>query len=81
MVANMLFGRSLRKERNKQKLTVEALAKICGVSRSYITLIESGKRLPGKRVLPRIAPALNLKNSVVLNWYLDEVRERLKKFV
>ena len=75
----MLFGKQLRSEREKQGLTTQELAKMCGTSRSYITLMESGKRLPGKKILPKIASALNLKTSIVLNWYLDDVRESLKK--
>lgn len=73
-----LFGERLVATRKKQGLTSLALAKACGVSRSYITLIENGKRLPGKKVLPKIAPAIGLRNSVVLNWYLEDIREKLK---
>ncbi len=43
------FGQQLRKERKKQGLTTEVIAKASGVSRSYITLIENGKRLPGRK--------------------------------
>lgn len=72
-----LFGEQLREERKKQNLTVETIAKACGVSRSYITLTENNKRLPGKKVLPKIAVALKLKTTTVLNWYLEEVRLKL----
>ena len=74
-----LFGENLREERKKQKLTVFEIALISEVSRSYITLIENGKRLPGKKVLPKIAVALHLKTSTVLNWYLEDIRQKLKK--
>ena len=69
-----LFGDQLREERKKQDLTAEMIAKACGISRSYITLIESGKRQPGKRILPKIAVALHLNKSVVLDWYLVNIR-------
>lgn len=72
-----LFGERLRKERKKRGLTAEMFAKMCQTSRSYITLIESGKRLPGKKILPKIARALELDTIVVLNWYLEDVRKRL----
>ena len=73
------FGKHLRLERQKQNLTVLELATTCGTSRSYITLIENGKRSPGKKILPKIAVALKLKTTDVLNWYLEEMRQKLMK--
>ncbi len=70
----MLFGKQLRTERERQKLTAQMLAEACGTSRSYITLMENGKRLPGGRIIPKIAEALNIKPEVVLNWYLEDMR-------
>jgi len=73
------FGEQLREERKKQGLTVEMVAQACGTSRSYITLIENGRRLPGKKILSKLAAALKLKNTVVLNWYLEDIRQKIKK--
>jgi transcriptional regulator with XRE-family HTH domain len=75
----MRFGKRLRAERKKNNLSTDAFAKACGVSRSYITLIENGKRLSGKKLLPKIALALNLKTNIVLNWYLENLREIMQK--
>ena len=75
----MTFGKNLRRERNKLGLTVEDVAKNCGISRSYITLIENGKRAPGKKILAKIALALKVKTVIVLDWYLDGLREELQK--
>jgi transcriptional regulator with XRE-family HTH domain len=75
----MLFGEHLRAERVKRNLSAKALACKCGTSRSYITLIESGKRLPGKKIIPNIAIVLNLKPSIVINWYLEDMREKLEE--
>lgn len=74
-----LFGKHIREERKKQNLTVQAVAKVCEVSRSYITLIENGRRLPGKKIIPKIALALNLKIVVVLNWYLEDISHKIQK--
>ena len=74
-----LFGQKLRSERLKQKLTVAMVAETCGTSRSYLTLIENGQRRPGKKILPKIALALNLKTSTVLNWYLEDIRQKLQQ--
>lgn len=73
------LGEQLKRERKKQNLTAEKIAEACGTSRSYITLIENDKRLPGKNIIPKIAIALGIKTTTVLNWYLEEVRERIKK--
>lgn len=73
----MIFGKELLKRRKKMKVSAERLAQECGVSRSYITLMENGKRLPGKKVIPRLAQALNVKTNIVINWYLEDLREKL----
>jgi transcriptional regulator with XRE-family HTH domain len=75
----MSFGTHLRTERKKQGLSALTLSEACGISRSYITLIENGRRLPGKKILPRIATALNISTATVLNWYLEDISEKLKQ--
>jgi len=75
----LIFGKKLLSERKKYNLSAQDLAKACGVSRSYITLIENGRRLPGIKVLPKIAEALGLKTDIVLNWYLEDMRKNVKK--
>jgi transcriptional regulator with XRE-family HTH domain len=74
----MIFGKSLNKERKNCKLSAEKLAELCGVSRSYITLMENGKRLPGRKIIPKLAAALNLKTNIVVNWYLEDIRGKLE---
>lgn len=74
-----LFGELLREERKKQNLTVQMVANACGTSRSYITLIENGRRLPSKKLLPKIGEVLHLKTVVVLNWYLEDITQKIQK--
>lgn len=74
----MQFGTRLRTERKKNNMSAEALATLCGVARSYITLMENGKRLPGKKIIPKIAEALKLKPNIVINWYLEDIRYKLR---
>lgn len=74
----MGFGNRVKVERKKNSLSAESLAALCGVSRSYITLIENGKRLPGRKIIPKLAQALNLKTEEVINWYLEALREKLR---
>ena len=73
----MIFAENLRARRKKLGLFAEELANRVHVSRSYITLLENGKRLPGKNLLPKIARALKLEKSIVVEWYLAEQREKL----
>jgi transcriptional regulator with XRE-family HTH domain len=75
----MKFGERLLSERKKYSLSSQKLAEACGVSRSYITLIENGKRLPGRKLIPIMAKSLNLKTNIIINWYLEDVRERLEE--
>lgn len=73
----MIFAENLRAIREKLGLSAEELANRVHVSRSYITLLENGKRLPGKNLLPKIARALKLEKSVVVGWYLADQKEKL----
>lgn len=74
----MKFGQRLLLARKKNKLTTQALAKDCGIARSYITLIENGKRMPGRKIIPKIAIALKVKTETIINWYLEDLREKLR---
>lgn len=74
----MLFGERLLAERKKNNLSALALSEACGVARSYITLIENGKRLPGKKLIPKIAVALNIETNIIINWYLEDIRRKLQ---
>lgn len=73
----MKFAENLRAKRENLGLTAEELANRVHVSRSYITLLENGKRLPGKTLLPKIARALKLEKNVIVEWYLAEQKEKL----
>lgn len=75
----MTFGQQLKSHRLAHHLSAEELAIRCGTSRSYITLIENGKRLPGRKVLPKIAAALELPASEVIGWYLAEMKSKLER--
>ncbi|OGD79551.1 hypothetical protein A2368_02315 [Candidatus Collierbacteria bacterium RIFOXYB1_FULL_49_13] len=74
----MLFGEHLLVERKRNHLSAEALARECGISRSYITLIETGRRLPGKKIIPKLALVLQLKVNILINWYLEDIRQKMQ---
>ena len=73
----MSFGDKLSNERKKKNITVRELARLCGVSRSYITLIENNTRPPGKNMLPKLSRALKLSPAIIINWYLEDIRKKL----
>lgn len=74
----MHFGELLQNKRRRLHISAQELADRSGVSRSYITLIENNKRLPSKSVIPKIASALEVKVNIVINWYLEDLRSKLK---
>lgn len=53
-------------------LTVGALSQELGVSRSYLTLIENGKRRLSKRRVGKLAKAFRLPKETVYEWYLEQ---------
>lgn len=75
----MSFAKNLRTKREKLDLSAEELANRVHVSRSYISLLEGGERLPRKTLLPKIARALRVEKKVVVNWYLEDQKEKLKE--
>lgn len=54
------FGERLRKMRTFRGLNQTGLAELVGVSGSSISLLESGRRLPGYRMLLRLSQALGV---------------------
>ncbi len=60
------FGKKVREERRKRKLTQEQLAKIAGVHRTYVGMIERGEKNLTLTNIQRIAKGLNIKLSDLL---------------
>lgn len=56
---NKLIGQNVSIMRKKRSLTQEELSKISGVSRSYISDIENGKRAPTLKIIDSLAHGLN----------------------
>lgn len=53
-------GEFLRAERDKKGLTIKELGKLTGVSISFISQIETGKRVPSDLVCEKLAAVLNI---------------------
>lgn len=61
------FGMNVRVARVRQRLSQEALAEAAGTNQTRLSLIERGKVVPGLDVLERIARALKLPPSILLD--------------
>jgi len=70
-----LVGINLRKYRDELGLSQEALAFECGLHRTYVSGVERGIRNPTVTVLAKIAKALKVQPSQLL----EPVRERKAK--
>jgi transcriptional regulator with XRE-family HTH domain len=61
------FGRVLRTLRVERGLSQEALALEAGVQRNYVSLIERGVNQPTITIIFKLAAALEMKPSQVIN--------------
>jgi transcriptional regulator with XRE-family HTH domain len=66
MTVEMALGREIKKAREVLQKSQEALAFEAGLHRTYISLIERGKKCPTLAVIVRLAKALGIKPSELL---------------
>ena len=67
---------ALKRERQKKGISQERLAKACGLSRSAVSMIESGDRNPTLFVCHALAVGLDIQLSKVIR---DTERNRRSK--
>jgi transcriptional regulator with XRE-family HTH domain len=60
------FGKKVRQERTKRKLSQEQLAELAGVHRTYIGMIERGEKNITLENIAKLAEALNLTPEELL---------------
>jgi len=58
-----IFGKMLQEERKAKKISQEKLAKLAGLDRTFISLIENGKRSPTFSTILKISSALDIAPS------------------
>lgn len=58
-----IFGKIIQEERKAKKISQEKLSKITGLDRTYISLIENGKRSPTLTTIVKISAALQISIS------------------
>ena len=62
------FSKRITERRNELNLSQEKLANICGFHRTYISMLENGKRNPSLISLKKLSMGLELKvNNLIEN--------------
>jgi transcriptional regulator with XRE-family HTH domain len=60
------FGQVIRVVREQQGISQEKLAELAEIDRTYVSMIERGKRRPTLEIADRIANALSMRLSEVI---------------
>jgi transcriptional regulator with XRE-family HTH domain len=66
MSTNELFGNLIKNLRNKQSLSQEGLSDKTGLDRTYISLLERGKKNPSLLTILKICKALGILPSELM---------------
>jgi len=61
-----VFGKVLRELREENQLSQEKLAEYCELDRTYISLLERGLRQPTITTIFKLAKALNISPSTLI---------------
>ncbi|WP_373232975.1 helix-turn-helix domain-containing protein [Cohnella sp.] len=77
MSIEMIFGQQLRKIREERKLSQEELAFRAKLDRTYISLLERGKRRPTLNTIFALAAQLNIKPSEIVQLVEGEVHNSI----
>jgi transcriptional regulator with XRE-family HTH domain len=64
-----IFGKLLQEQRKAKKISQEKLAKLSGLDRTFISLIENGKRNPTFTTILKICSALEIEPSELFSIY------------
>jgi len=72
-------GLFIARERTARNLSQGALAKMAGISRPYMTQIETGKRAPSENTLNAILAALELTVVDLLRNFRDDADDEVRR--
>ena len=68
-----IFGKIIQEERKAKKISQEKLSKLTGLDRTFISLIENGKRNPTLPTILKISAALEILPSELFQKFEDQV--------
>lgn len=78
VIGDMIFGQKLRRLREAKGITQQQLAEKLGfVSNSYVSEVESGRFIPSKEKLRKIAKALNVPFKKLNGFLMESKLEQL----
>jgi transcriptional regulator with XRE-family HTH domain len=67
-----IFGKILQEERKAKKISQEKLANLTGLDRTFISLIENGKRSPTLSTILKICSALEISPSSIFSKFEEQ---------
>lgn len=70
-----IFGIIIKDIRKNKSISQEKLSEKTGLDRTYISLIETGKRNPTLTSICKIAQALDIKASELIQLYEEKIVE------
>lgn len=70
-----VFGNLIQNIRKNKSISQEKLSEKTGLDRTYISLIETGKRNPTLTSICKIAKALDIKASELIRLYEEKLVE------
>jgi transcriptional regulator with XRE-family HTH domain len=73
-----IFGRALKRWRDKRGLTQEQLAHDAGITTGYANQVENGKKVPTLTVILKLARALEMTPSDLLADFTMAAVKRLR---
>ena len=73
MTMERTLGREIKRVRESLQKSQEALAFDAGIHRTYVSLIERGRKSPTLTVIAKLAKALNIRPSELLRRVEDQV--------
>ena len=74
-----IFGKIIQQERKAKKISQEKLATITGLDRTFISLIENGKRSPTLSTILKISSALEIAPSELFSVYESQADYHVNK--
>jgi transcriptional regulator with XRE-family HTH domain len=73
-----IFGEAMKRWRLKRGLTQEGLAHEAGITTSYASQVENGKKAPGLTVILKLSRALNLTPAELLSDFTAASMKKLR---
>ncbi len=75
MLDAMVIGRVIQEFREKKRMSQELVSGLAGIGRTHLSAIERGERKPTLETFYKIALALGVRPSVLL----EQIEEEMKK--